>query len=104
MNAVPLLKEIGIELNLKCLEEKDLEKVLFVNIYLSTENFPVTNFQYPVGASLEPLPTNRTAFKNYVSYNHILGLLNFTNNKSYRLWLYFNQDSSIIDLNKIISK
>lgn len=104
MNAVPLLKEIGIELILKCLEEKDLEKVLFVNIYLSTENFPVTNFQYPVGASLEPLPTNRTAFKNYVSYNHILGLLNFTNNKSYRLWLYFNQDSSIIDLNKIISK
>jgi hypothetical protein len=102
LNKVPVIREIGIELILKCLSEEDLLKVAYVSIELTAQNTPQTRFQFPRQAALAPLATNLTAYKDYVSYNQTLGQYNFINDKSYRLWLYFNRDGSIIDLNQIV--
>jgi hypothetical protein len=104
ISKAPLLYEIGLELLLKSMSEDDLKKVAYISIYLAADRVAPTHFQFPNKASSGPIETNTTAYKDYVSYNHILGQFNFINDKSYRMWLYFNRDGSIIDLNQIVSK
>jgi hypothetical protein len=102
LNKAPLAREIGLELILKSLSEEDLMKVLYVKIQLAAVNTPQMSYQFPHEASNTPLEKNLTAYKDYVAYNRALGEFNFIDDRSYRLWLYFNRDASIIELNQII--